>query len=208
MWSLPTGCELRADGFLGGEGSDEGLPMTTFFTRCTTLGVTVAGALSALAACASDIRPLADSTGSASPSEAATASETASASASASASRSASESASAASGLRSSGGKYKGIITFENYVENGKYVVATATNPADNVPRPAPPENINEHSIDGAYAFLSFWLARLNHLMISGDPGPIEMVCYKGYSWEKYQSTIKLYASHWLGVRYRNSVYC
>ena len=140
--------------------------------------------------------------------EGATASETASASASASASPSASESASAASGLRSSGRKYKGIITFENYVENGKYVVATATNPADNVPRPAPPENINEHSIDGAYAFLSFWLARLNHLMISGDPGPIEMVYYKGYSWEKYQSTIKLYASHWLGVRCRNSVYC
>lgn len=159
--------------------------MTTFFTRCTTLGVTVAGALSALTACASDIRPLADSTGSASPSEAATASETASASASVSASPSASESASAASGLRSSGRKYKGIITFENYVENGKYVVATATNPADNVPRPAPPENINEHSIDGAYAFLCFWLARLNHLMISGDPGPIEMVCYKGYSREK-----------------------
>ena len=130
------------------------------------------------------------------------------ASASASASPSASESASAASGLRSSGRKYKGIITFENYVENGKYVAATATNPADNVPRPAPPENINEHSIDGAYAFSSFWLARLDHLMITGDPGPIEMVYYKGYSREKYQSTIKLYASHWLGVRCRNSVYC
>ena len=58
MWSLPAGCELRADGF-GGEGSDEGLPMTTFFTRRTALGVAAAGALSALTACASDIRPLA-----------------------------------------------------------------------------------------------------------------------------------------------------
>ena len=82
--------------------------MTTFFTRRTALGVAVAGALSALTACASDIRPLADSTGSASPSEAATASESASASASASTSASpsasdaASASASAASGLPSS----------------------------------------------------------------------------------------------------------
>ena len=66
--------EPRADGFVG-EGSDEGLPMTTFFTRRTALGVAVAGALSALTACASDIRPLAGSTGSASPSEAATTSD-------------------------------------------------------------------------------------------------------------------------------------
>lgn len=171
--------------------------MATFFTRRTVLGVAVTGALSALTACASDIRPLAGSTGSASPSEAATASETASASASASASPSvsASESASAASGLRSSGRKYKGIITFENYVENGKYVAATATNPAENVPKPEPPENINEHSVDGAYAFLSFWLASLNHLMITGDPTPIERIYYDGYGWDKYQTTIKLYAS-------------
>ena len=175
--------------------------MTTFFTRRTALGVAAAGALSALTACASDIRPLAGGTGSASPSEAATASETASetasasASASPSASESASASASAASGLRSSGRKYKGIITFENYVENGKYVAATATNPAENVPKPAPPENFKEHSVDGAYAFLSFWLASLNYLMMTGNPAPIEHIYYNGYGWEKYQSTIKLYAS-------------
>ena len=125
MWSLPAGCEPRADGF-GGEGSGEGLPMTTFFTRRTALGVAVAGALSALTACASDIRPLAGGTGSASPSEAATASETASASASASASPSASESASAsasaASGLPSSGKSYKGAIKFDSYEKTGEYV--------------------------------------------------------------------------------------
>lgn len=169
--------------------------MTTFFTRRTALGVVAAGALSALTACAGDIRPLADGTGSASPSEAATASETASASASASASPSASESASAASGLRSSGRKYKGIITFENYVENGKYVAASATQMAQNMPKPVPPANMKEHSVDGAYAFLSFWLASLNYLMMTGNPGPIEIVYHDGYGWEKYPSTIKLYAS-------------
>ena len=56
---------------------------------------------------------------------------------------------------------------------------------------------------------MSFWLASLNHLMITGDPEPIEMVYYKGYGWEKYQSTIKLLCvGCWLGVRYGNSVYC
>ena len=165
--------------------------MTTFFTRRTALGVVAAGALSALTACASDIRPLADGTGSASPSEAATASETASASAS----ESASAGASAASGLRSSGKSYKGAIKFDSYEKTGEYVPASATNPAENMPKPVPPANMKEHSVDGAYAFLSFWLASLNYLMMTGDPHPIEIVYHEGYGWEKYPSTIKLYAS-------------
>lgn len=166
--------------------------MTTFFTRRTALGVAVAGTLSALTACASDIRPLAGGTGSASPSEAAATSESASAVASASAS--ASPSASAASGLPSSGKSYKGPMKFDSYEKNGEYVPASATNPAENMPKPVPPANIKEHSVDGAYAFLSFWLASLNYLMMTGDPGPIENIYYKGYGWEKYQSTIKVYA--------------
>lgn len=193
MRSLPAGCEPRADGF-GGEGSDEGLPMTTFFTRRTALGVAVAGALSALTACASDIRPLAGSTGSASPSEAATASETASAAASVSASPSASESASAASGLPSSGKSYKGAIKFDSYEKTGEYVPASATNPAENMPKPVPPANMKEHSVDGAYAFLSFWLASLNYLLMTGDMGPIDTVYHKGYAWEEYSSIFKVYA--------------
>ena len=192
MRSLPAGYELRADGF-GGEESDEGLPMTTFFTRRTALGVAVAGALSALTACASDIRPLAGSTGSASPSEAATTSESASASASPSASAPAS--ASAASGLPSSGKSYKGAMKFDSYEKNGEYVPASATNPAENMPKPVPPANMKEHSVDGAYAFLSFWLASLNYLMMTGDPGPIEVVYHDGYGIEKYPGTLKLYAS-------------
>ena len=175
--------------------------MTTFFTRRTALGVAVAGALSALAACASDIRPLAGGTGSASPWEAATASESASASASASASPSAATSASAsasvsaASGLPSSGKSYKGAMKFDSYEKTGEYVPASATNPAEHMPKPVPPANMKEHSVDGAYAFLSFWLASLNYLMMTGDPGPIEVVYYEGYGIEKYPSTLKLYAT-------------
>ena len=191
MWSLPAGCEPRADGFVG-DGSDEGLPMTTFFTRRTALGVAVAGALSALTACASDIRPLAGGTGSASPSEAATTSESASASASPSASAPAS--ASAASGLPSSGKSYKGAMKFDSYEKNGEYVPASATNPAENMPKPVPPANMKEHSVDGAYAFLSFWLASLNYLLMTGDMGPIDTVYHKGYAWEEYSSIFKVYA--------------
>ena len=195
MWSLPAGCEPRTDGFVGEE-SDEGLLMTTFFTRRTALGVAFAGALSALTACASDIRPLAGGTGSASPSEAATASETASASASASASPSvsASASASAASGLPSSGKSYKGAMKFDSYEKSGEYVPASATNPAENMPKPVPPANMKEHSVDGAYAFLSFWLASLNYLLMTGDMGPIDTVYHKGYAWEEYSSIFKVYA--------------
>ena len=173
--------------------------MTTFFTRRTALGVAVAGALSALTACASDIRPLAGSTGSASPSEAATTSESASASASAGASASPSASApasaSVASGLPSSGKSYKGPMKFDSYEKTGEYVPASATQMAQNMPKPVPPANMKEHSVDGAYAFLSFWLASLNYLMMTGNPAPIEHIYYNGYGWEKYQSTIKLYAS-------------
>ena len=195
MWSLPAGCEPRTDGFVGEE-SDEGLLMTTFFTRRTALGVAFAGALSALTACASDIRPLAGGTGSASPSEAATASETASASASASASPSvsASASASAASGLPSSGKSYKGPMKFDSYEKTGEYVPASVTHKAENMPKPVPPANMKEHSVDGAYAFLSFWLASLNYLMMTGDMGPIDTVYHKGYAWEEYSSIFKVYA--------------
>ena len=197
MWSLPAGCEPRTDGFVGEE-SDEGLLMTTFFTRRTALGVAVAGTLSALTACASDIRPLAGGTDSASPSEAATASETASASASASASpspsASASASASAASGLPSSGKSYKGPMKFDSYEKTGEYVPASVTHKAENMPKPVPPANMKEHSVDGAYAFLSFWLASLNYLLMTGDMGPIDTVYHKGYAWEEYSSIFKVYA--------------
>ena len=86
-------------------------------------------------------------------------------------------------------------MKFDSYEKKGEYVPASATNPAENMPKPVPPANMKDHSVDGAYAFLSFWLASLNYLMLTGDPEPIEMVYYKGYGWEKRQSTIKLYVS-------------
>ena len=88
-------------------------PTSAVMSRRVALGATGAGVLVALTACASDIRPLADS----SPSGEASASASESASTSASASASASA---------SSGKSYKGFVKFDDFEKNGEYVPATA----------------------------------------------------------------------------------
>ena len=97
--------------------------MTTFLSRRAALAAaTGAGTVAALTACASDIRPLADSSASGEASPSASASESASASPSASASSSAKKS-------------YKGAVKLDKYEKNGEYVPATAEKKAQNVPR-------------------------------------------------------------------------
>ena len=134
-------------------------------SRRVALGATGAGVLAALTACASDIRPLADGSASSSPSASASASESASASASASASPSA-----------SSGKHYKGLVKFDNFEKNGEYVPATATHKAQNVPKPLVPANMNEQNVDGIYAFVGYWLASSNYLLMTGDTEPLQKV--------------------------------
>ena len=138
--------------------------MATFLSRRAALAAaTGAGAAVALTACASDIRPLADSSsfpsGEASPS--ASASESASASASASA---------ADSGKKS----YKGTVKLDKYEKNGEYVPATAEKKAQNVPKPVVPEKMNEATVEGMYQFLSYWLASFNYMFITGDYEPLK----------------------------------
>ena len=138
--------------------------MATFLSRRAALAAaTGAGAAVALTACASDIRPLADSSsspsGEASPS--ASASEYASASASASA---------ADSGKKS----YKGTVKLDKYEKNGEYVPATAEKKAQNVPKPVVPEKMNEATVEGMYQFLSYWLASFNYMFMTGDYEPLK----------------------------------
>lgn len=142
-------------------------PISTRVSRRVALGATAAGALAALTACASNIRPLADS----SPSGEASASASESASASASPSASVSASASASSGKH-----YKGLVKFDNFEKNGEYVPATATHKAQNVPKPLVPANMNEQSVDGIYAFIGYWLASSNYLLMTGDTEPLQKV--------------------------------
>ena len=141
--------------------------MSTSVSHRAALGATGAGVLAALTACASDIRPLAD--GSASSSASASTSESTSTSPSPSASPSASASA-------SSGKHYKGLVKFDNFEKNGEYVPATATHKAQNVPKPLVPANMNEQNVDGIYAFVGYWLASSNYLLMTGDTEPLQKI--------------------------------
>ena len=136
--------------------------MATFLSRRAALAAaTGAGAVAALTACASDIRPLADSSASGEDSASASASESASASASASASSSAKKS-------------YKGTVKLDKYEKNGEYVPATAEKKAQNVPKPIVPEKMNEATIEGMYEFLSYWVASFNYMFMTGDYEPLK----------------------------------
>lgn len=136
--------------------------MATFLSRRAALAAaTGAGATAALTACASDIRPLADSSASGEASASASTSESASASASASA---------ADSGKKS----YKGTVKLDKYEKNGEYVPATAEKKAQNVPKPVVPEKMNEATVEGMYQFLSYWLASFNYMFMTGDYEPLK----------------------------------
>ena len=93
--------------------------MTTFLSRRAALLAAGAGAITMLSACSSDIRPLADS----SPSASGEASSSASSSASASPSASASSSSADGSSEKS----YLGPVKFDNYEKKGEYVPADET---------------------------------------------------------------------------------
>ena len=163
-------------------------PISTRVSRRVALGATAAGALAALTACASDIRPLADGSASNSTSGSASASARASASASASASPSA-----------SSGKHYKGLVKFDNFEKNGEYVPATATHKAQNVPKPLVPANMNEQNVDGIYAFVGYWLASSNYLLMTGDTEPLQKV-ESADSLQNYQNLTVAYENNagWL----------
>ena len=130
-------------------------PISAGMSRRVALGATGVGVLAALTACASNIRPTAEG----------------------SASSSASESASAAASASASSDKsYKGFVKFDNFEKNGEYVPATATHKAQNVPKPLIPANMNEQNVDGIYAFVGYWLASSNYLLMTGDTEPLQKV--------------------------------
>ena len=138
--------------------------MATFLSRRAALAAaTGAGAVAALTACASDIRPLADSSASGEASASASASEPANASASAS-----------ASATESAKKSYKGTVKLDKYEKNGEYVPATAEKKAQNVPKPIVPEKMNEATIEGMYEFLSYWVASFNYMFMTGDYEPLK----------------------------------
>ena len=159
--------------------------MATFLSRRAALAAaTGAGAAAALTACASDIRPLADS--SSSPSGEASPSASASESASASASASAAD-----SGKKS----YKGTVKLDKYEKNGEYVPATAEKKAQNVPKPVVPEKMNEATIEGMYQFLSYWVASFNYMFMTGDYEPLKKADPAGEFANDHNNVVLVYST-------------
>lgn len=159
--------------------------MTTFLSRRAALvAATGAGAAAALTACASDIRPLADS--SSSPSGEASASASASESASASASASASSSAKKS---------YKGAVKLDKYEKNGEYVPATAEKKAQNVPKPVVPEKMNEATVEGMYQFLCYWVASFNYMFMTGNFEPLKKADPEGRYANDHANAVLIYSS-------------
>lgn len=157
--------------------------MATFLSRRAALAAaTGAGAAVALTACASDIRPLADSSASGEASASASASESASASASASA---------ADSGKKS----YKGTVKLDKYEKNGEYVPATAEKKAQNVPKPVVPEKMNEATIEGMYQFLSYWVASFNYMFMTGDYEPLKKADPAGEFANDHNNVVLVYST-------------
>jgi len=157
--------------------------MATFLSRRAALAAaTGAGAVAALTACASDIRPLADSSASGEDSASASASESASASASASASSSAKKS-------------YKGTVKLDKYEKNGEYVPATAEKKAQNVPKPVVPEKMNEATIEGMYQFLSYWVASFNYMFMTGDYEPLKKADPAGEFANDHNNVVLVYST-------------
>ena len=157
--------------------------MATFLSRRAALvAATGAGAVAALTACASDIRPLADSSASGEASASASASESASASASASA---------ADSGKKS----YKGTVKLDKYEKNGEYVPATAEKKAQNVPKPIVPEKMNEATIEGMYQFLSYWVASFNYMFMTGDYEPLKKADPAGEFANDHNNVVLVYST-------------
>ena len=157
--------------------------MTTFLSRRAALAAaTGAGAAAALTACASDIRPLADSSASGEASPSASASESASASPSASATSSAKKS-------------YKGAVKLDKYEKNGEYVRATDTQKAQNVPKPVVPEKMHEATIEGMYEFLCYWVASFNYMFMTGDYEPLKKADPAGEFANDHNNVVLVYST-------------
>lgn len=155
--------------------------MTTFLSRRAALLAAGAGAITMLSACTSDIRPLADSSASGEASTSAGPSESASASASAGG---------------SSEKSYLGPVKFDNYEKKGEYIPADETHKAQNVPKPLPPSNMHEKTIDGAYSAFSFWLASVNYLVLTGDNEPLKEADPSGRDVTAFKDYVSFYESN------------
>lgn len=130
------------------------------YTRRTALTALGLGTAALLAACSSKSSSESSATASAS----ATESSTASASATASVSPTAE-----ATTTVEPGPSMKGEVVLADYSSTGTFEPGTKEHQAVNVAIPVEPAKLRENSVEGLHAFIAYWQATLNYLLLTGD---------------------------------------
>lgn len=92
-----------------------------------------------------------------------------SASASAKATSPSHSTASVSASATPSGPSFKGELKLENYRSSGEFEPGTQEHPAQHVPVPVEPAKLREDSVEGLHAFVTYWLATLNYMLLTGD---------------------------------------
>lgn len=131
--------------------------MSTLYTRRTALTALGMGAATLLAACSSN-----SSESSSSPSA-----TTASSSASTTPSASVAPTPEATTTVEP-GPSLKGEVVLADY-STGTFEAGTKEHKAQNVPVPLEPAKLRENSVEGLHAFIAYWQATLNYLLLTGD---------------------------------------
>lgn len=130
------------------------------YTRRTALTALGLGTAALLAACSSKSSSESSATASAS----ATESSTANASATASVSPTAE-----ATTTVEPGPSMKGEVVLADYSSTGTFEPGTKEHKAVNVAIPVEPAKLRENSVEGLHAFIAYWQATLNYLLLTGD---------------------------------------
>lgn len=132
--------------------------MSTMYTRRTALTALGLGTAALLAACSSKSSSESSATASASTTESSTASATASVSPTAEATT-----------TIEPGPSMKGEVVLADYSSTGTFEPGTKEHKAINVPIPVEPAKLRENSVEGLHAFIAYWQATLNYLLLTGD---------------------------------------
>ena len=130
------------------------------YTRRTALTALGLGTAALLAACSSKSSSESSATASASATESSTAS--------ASATASVSPTAEATTTIEP-GRSMKGEVVLADYSSTGTFEPGTKEHKAINVPIPVEPAKLRENSVEGLHAFIAYWQASLNYLLLTGD---------------------------------------
>ena len=128
------------------------------YTRRTALTALGLGTAALLAACSSKSSSESSATASASATESSTASATPSVSPTAEATT-----------TIEPGPSMKGEVVLADYSSTGTFEPGTKEHKAVNVAIPVEPAKLRENSVEGLHAFIAYWQATLNYLLLTGD---------------------------------------